>query len=164
VLVTPDEYAQSMVNIQPDKPPRSILALDFGTRRIGVATGSCITGTASALTTLSSVTGEPNWSQLEALLKEWMPDLIALGLPFNSDGSDSEMTRVVHEFADELKTRFGIPVELVDERYTSAEAEALLKEQRRRGIRTKKLKKEDVDAVAAQLIAESWLNTTGKQG
>jgi putative Holliday junction resolvase len=107
VLVTPDEYAQSMVNIQPDKPPRSILALDFGTRRMGVATGSCITGTASALTTLSSVTGEPNWSQLEALLKEWMPDLIALGLPFNSDGSDSEMTRVVHEFADELKPALG---------------------------------------------------------
>ncbi len=69
------------------------------------------------------------------------------------------MTGIVTRFASELISRFGIPVEFVDERYTSAEAEALLREQRRQGIRKKQLRKEDVDAVAAQLIAESWLRT-----
>ena len=69
------------------------------------------------------------------------------------------MTEVVKRFSTRLKSLFQLPVEFVDERYTSVEAESLLREQRRQGIRNKKLKKEDIDAVAAQLIAESWMNT-----
>lgn len=139
--------------------PTSLLAIDFGTKRIGLATGSLLTGTASPLETIASSSEGPDWQRLQKLIAEWSPDVIALGLPRNSDGSDSEMTAIVTRFAAELRTRCGIPVEFVDERYTSAEAEALLKEQRRQGIRNKKLRKEDVDAVAAQLIAESWLRS-----
>ena len=67
------------------------------------------------------------------------------------------MTQAVRSFADTLKQRYQLPVEFVDERYTSAEAESLLREQRRQGLRNKKLTKEDVDAMAACLIAESWI-------
>mgnify|MGYP001815431503 CR=1 FL=1 len=140
-------------------PAKSLLALDFGFRRIGVATGSCLTGTASRLETVTAIAGEPNWGRIDQLIKEWAPDLIVLGLPYNRDGSESDMTGAVKDFAATLQSRYQLPVEFIDERYTSVEAESLLREQRRQGIRNKKLKKEDVDAVAAQLIAESWLNT-----
>ena len=144
---------------EPNSAPQRLLALDFGLRRIGVATGSCLTGTANPLETVKAVANEPNWVRIDQLIKEWSPDLIVLGLPYNTDGSNSAMTEVVKQFSTALKTRYQLPVEFVDERYTSVEAESLLREQRRQGIRNKKLKKEDVDAVAAQLIAESWMNT-----
>jgi putative Holliday junction resolvase len=147
------------VNSRSNSPPQRLLALDFGLQRIGMATGSSLTGTASPLETVNAIAGEPDWARISQLIGEWAPDLIVLGLPYNKDGSDSDMTGVVRRFAATLKTRFQLPVEFVDERYTSVEAESLLREHRRQGIRNKKLKKEDVDAVAAQLIAESWLNT-----
>ena len=147
------------MNSRSNNSPQNLLALDFGLRRIGVATGSCVTGTASPLETITAVGGEPDWARIDHLIKEWTPDLIVLGLPYNKDGSDSDMTEVVKRFATALKSLYPLPIEFVDERYTSVEAETLLREQRRRGIRNKKLKKEDVDAVAAQLIAESWMNT-----
>ena len=147
---------------RPNSSPQTLLALDFGLRRIGVATGSCITGTASPLETITALADQPNWQRIHHLIKEWAPDLIVLGLPYNTDGSESDMTVAVKNFAAELESHFPLPIEFVDERYTSAEAETLLREQRRKGIRNKKLKKEDVDAVAAQLIAQSWMNTAHK--
>ena len=141
--------------------PQNLIALDFGLRRIGVATGTCVTGTAGPLTTMSAVDGEPDWQQLTNILQEWQPDILVLGLPYNTDGSESEMTARVRKFAAELEARYQKRVSFIDERYTSVEAEALLKEERRRGTRTRKINKEDVDARAAQLIAESWMQNTG---
>ena len=120
---------------------QSIVALDYGGRRIGVATGSVITGTASPLTTVPANDGEPDWTKLDQIIQEWQPDLLVLGLPGNTDGTDSEMTKVVRGFAERLQNHYKLGVELVDERYTSAEAAARLKDERRRGIRTKKVKK-----------------------
>ena len=145
----------------PDKPYRNLIAVDYGLRRIGIATGSCLTGTGNPLTTISAAQGIPDWPAFDKIMLEWQPDLLVLGMPYNRDGSESDMTTAVKQFATELSARYPIPVEFVDERYTSTEAEAILKEQRRRGIRTKKLKKEDVDAQAAQIIAESWMRSTG---
>jgi len=139
--------------------PRSLLAIDYGLRRIGIATAVCLTRTASPLTTLPASNGEPEWDKLDRLIKDWQPDLIVVGLPYNSDGSWSEMGTLAKGFAEKLIDRYSLPVDLIDERFTSAEAGSLLKEQRRQGLRNKKLHKEDVDAVAAQLIAESWMNT-----
>lgn len=139
------------------RPPRSLLAIDFGLRRMGVAAASFFTATATALQTVPAQTGAPDWRQLDKLVAEWGPDLLVLGLPRNTDGTDSDMTQAVRSFADTLKQRYQLPVEFVDERYTSAEAESLLREQRRQGLRNKKLTKEDVDAMAACLIAESWI-------
>jgi putative holliday junction resolvase len=143
--------------------PRSLLAIDFGLRRIGIATAVLITRTASPLTTLPAADGEPEWGKLDSLVKEWQPDLIVVGLPYNSDGSWSEMGSLAQDFAAKLQHRYKLPVDLIDERYTSAEAGSLLKEQRRQGIRNKKLHKEDVDALAAQLIAESWMNSASQR-
>jgi putative Holliday junction resolvase len=145
---------------QPDKSYRSLIAVDYGLRRIGVATGVCLTGTSTPLTTISATQGTPDWAALDKIMQEWQPDLLVLGLPYNKDGSESDMTTAVKLFADSLRSRYPLPVEFIDERYTSVEAEAILKEQRRTGIRTKKLKKEDVDAKAAQIIAESWMQKT----
>ena len=146
---------------EPDKPYRTLIALDYGLRRIGVAAGTIATGTATPLTTLTASADEPDWHALDALIEEWSPDVLILGLPRNTDGSDSAMTGAVREFAAVIGERYKLQVELVDERYTSVEAENILKDQRRQGLRSRKLKKEDVDALAAQLIAESWMQNTG---
>jgi putative Holliday junction resolvase len=143
--------------------PRSLLAIDFGLRRIGIATGVCLTRTAAPLTTLPAANGEPEWAKLDLLINEWQPDLLVVGLPYNSDGSWSEMGTLARNFAEKLHDRYSLPIDLIDERFTSAEAGSLLKEQRRQGLRSKKLHKENVDAVAAQLIAESWMNNAAGQ-
>lgn len=140
----------------PDNPA-SLLALDFGLRRIGVATGSPLTGTASPLTTIAASDGLPDWGALDALIADWRPDLLVVGLPRNTDGSESDMSRRARGFADELAQRYGIVISLADERYTSAEAETILKQQRQSGARNKRIKKEDVDSMAAMLIADSWM-------
>jgi putative holliday junction resolvase len=142
--------------------PQSLMAIDYGLRRIGIATAVLITRTASPLTTLPAVNGEPEWGKLDKLIKEWQPDLIVVGLPYNSDGSWSEMGTLARDFAAKLQLRYKLPIDLIDERYTSAEAGSLLKDQRRQGIRNKKLHKEDVDALAARLIAESWMNNAAR--
>jgi putative Holliday junction resolvase len=134
-----------------------VLALDFGLRRIGVATAVLVSGTASPLTTINAHNGEPDWHTLDALLTDWEPDLLVLGLPYNSDGTESDMTKRVRVFEQRLRERYQLPVRMMDERYTSAEAEAVLKAQRRAGIRKKKLKKADVDSMAAAIIAASWM-------
>jgi putative Holliday junction resolvase len=138
---------------------QTALALDFGLRRIGIATAAPVAGTASALTTIAARQGEPDWPALDALVQEWRPEALVLGLPRNSDSSESEMTARVRAFKQCLTERYKLPVHLVDERYTSAEAESLLKAQRRSGQRTKKLQKRDVDSLAAALIAATWMRT-----
>ena len=135
------------------------LALDFGLRRIGIATAAPVAGTASALTTIGARGGVPDWEALDALVQEWRPEALVLGLPCNSDGSESDMTKHVRDFRQTLIERYKLPVHLMDERYTSAEAESLLKAQRRSGQRTRKLQKNDVDSLAAAIIAASWMGT-----
>jgi len=135
----------------------SLLALDFGLRRIGVAAATPLTGTATPLTTISAHHGEPEWQQLDALITEWQPECLLLGLPLNSDMSESDMTSRVRIFAEQLHERYELQVNFMDERYTSAEAEARLKQQRRTGLRSKRIKKTDIDSLAAAIIAESWM-------
>ena len=146
-----------------EKKRLSLLAIDYGERRIGLATGSIAAGISSALRTLLARDGTPDWTELDSVVNEWRPDILVIGLPYNMDGSESDMTTRVRKFVKLLAERYGLPVETVDERLTSAEAEARLKEQRRQGIRTRKLKKEDVDSMAAQLIAESWMTKSGSR-
>lgn len=135
----------------------TLLALDFGLRRIGIASGSTITQTASPLQTIDAADGEPDWIALDSLLEEWKPAILIVGLPYNTDGSESDMTARSRRFAAQLEERYGLQVSLADERYTSAEAESILKQQRQSGARNKRIRKEDVDSLAAALIAESWM-------
>ena len=143
---------------EPGEDQRSLLAIDYGERRIGVATGSCITRTSSALVTLEASAGEPDWNQFDSIVQEWSPDVLVVGLPRNMDGSDSEMTLRAEKFAELLRRRYGCDVQTMDERLTSTEASDILATQRRQGIRQKKLKRGDVDKIAAKLIADRWLN------
>jgi putative Holliday junction resolvase len=133
------------------------LVFDFGARRIGVATASRISGTATALTTLLARNGTPDWPVLDALVKEWQPQVLIIGLPRNKDGSDSAMTSRAQSFAATLGARYRLPTESVDERFTSTEAESLLRERRRSGAMTRRMREGDIDSLAAQLIAETWL-------
>lgn len=135
-----------------------LLALDFGDRRIGLAAASMPTRSSSAIGTILARNGVPDWPELDKAVREWTPNLLVIGMPYNMDGTKSAMTDRVLHFVDVLIERYGLPVEPVDERLTSVEARNLLKEQRRQGIRSKKLKREEVDSLAAKIIAETWIN------
>ena len=135
----------------------SLLAFDFGLRRIGVAVGQTVTASARAIATLQAVDGEPDWAALDALIDDWAPDLLLVGLPLREDGSESGATAAARRFAAQLN-RFGKPVQLIDEVLTSVTAQDMLKQQRATGDRRRRVRKHDVDAMSAVLIAEQWLN------
>jgi putative Holliday junction resolvase len=120
-----------------------ILAFDFGLKHIGVATGQTITRSASPLTTLVAKNGKPNWRQVAELVRQWRPDQLIVGLPLNMDDSESEMSRKARTFAHKLHQQTGVEVCLMDERLTSFAA--------------RQISADDNHALAASLIAESWL-------
>lgn len=127
----------------------TVLGLDFGTRRIGVAVGNTATGTATALDVIACRRGKPDWPRLEALVREWQPARLVLGLPGTDDGAPHVLAAAVTRFARTLELRFRLPVETIDERLSSWEAD-----RRSPGG-------QGTDAVAAQIILETWLNQQG---
>lgn len=129
---------------------RVLLGFDFGSKRIGVAVGQEITGTARELVTLNNRNGAPDWEAISRLLEQWQPDALVVGLPLNLDGTEHEVSRMAKRFGNRLRGRYNLPVFTIDERLSSSEAEALLTEQGR-------FDKADVDKMAARLILESWL-------
>jgi len=133
----------------------TVLAFDFGLRRIGIAVGQTITGSASPLGTVANRESGIDRDAIAALIREWRPDVLVVGMPAHADGSASDMQKPVEAFIEELRT-FGLPVETVDERYTSVEAERVLKEARAAGSRGR-IGKEDIDSAAAVFIAERYL-------
>ena len=140
----------------PGGAPRVVLAFDFGSKRIGVACGDTVSRTAAPLNAVPSGAGGPRWEAIGALLRDWQPALGVVGLPYNADGSESAMTGAARSFAAELTRRFALRVDLIDERYSSMEAEARLKAARESGLRRRRVAKADVDAAAACIILERW--------
>jgi putative Holliday junction resolvase len=120
----------------------TVLAFDFGLKRIGVAVGEPQLGTAHPLPAIS------RFEEVASLVKQWQPALLVVGLPTSANGEPHRMTRQADDFARRLEKRFKLPVARVDERYTSVEAEA----------RLKGLKNKAVDSVAAQLILEQYFD------
>ena len=141
----------------PDRPPETALGFDFGLKRIGAAVGQTLTGSASPLGVVAVRDGEPDWEAIARLVKEWRPASLVVGLPYNMDLSEQEMTQKARHFALALSERFPLPVHTVDERLSSREAEAALKERRRQGRR--RITREDIDGAAACVILESWFNS-----
>lgn len=135
--------------------PETVIAFDFGLRRIGVAVGQQVTSSASPLAVIGTGKNGPDWRQIESVVNEWRPQRLIVGMPTHADGSPSTLSEAVNGFIDDL-ARFALPIETVDERYTSVEAESILKSQRAEGRRGK-IKKEMIDSRAAMLIAERWL-------
>lgn len=133
------------------------LGFDFGLRRIGVAVGESITGSTRPLTTLSAQDGQPDWTRVEALLHDWRPIALVVGLPRLLDGSDADITELAARFARRLHGRFNLPVHTIDEQLSSHAAEELLAERGRGGQRlSKRQGKAEVDQLAAAIILESW--------
>ncbi len=115
------------------------------------------------LTTIRVGASGPDWSEIEQQVSEWDPSLLIVGLPYNMDGTNNELTPCAKKFARQLEGRFGLPVETVDERLTSVAARGLLRDRRREGTRGKRVKREDIDRMAALVILESWLNRPGEK-
>ena len=141
--------------------PETILAFDYGLRRIGVAVGQRITASATPLGVVRNGDAGPDWDAISALIRDWHPARIVVGMPVNADGSPSEVTRRVQDFVSEL-ARFSLPVDTEDERYSSREASALLRSGRAAGRRGR-VSKGDIDSAAAMLIAERWLTRNSRR-
>jgi putative Holliday junction resolvase len=133
-----------------------LLGFDYGTKQIGVAVGQAITGQARELCILKAQNGVPDWQKVEALLREWQPDAIVVGLPLHMDGSPSAMSERAEKFARRLNGRFNVPVHMQDERLTTFEAKGQRLSQ---GGQQGSYRDNPVDALAAALLLESWLAT-----
>ena len=142
---------------------RTVLSFDFGLRRIGVAVGNTLTGTAEALATVAADDGAPDWRALDRLVADWRPAAIVAGVPYNMAGADARFVTAALRFADELGGRYGIEVHRVDERLTSREAEDDLRERRRSGAKRTRVRRGDVDREAARLILLQWLRARAGQ-
>jgi putative Holliday junction resolvase len=125
-----------------------------------VACGDTLSRAASPLAAVACGERGPRWEAIDALVRDWQPALIVVGLPYNADGSESEMAAAARSFGAELGRRYRLPVELVDERYSSLEAGARLRESRESGLRRRRVGKADVDAAAACVILERWITAT----
>lgn len=135
----------------------TVLAFDFGEKRIGVAVGECELRSASALTTFDAETNDARWSAIGRLLDEWKPALLVVGLPLSPDGEAHDMTARAQRFARQLEGRYRLPVALQDERFTSAEADTQLREGGQHDWRERK---KHLDAHAAQLILKDYFDVT----
>jgi len=132
----------------------TILAFDFGERRIGVAVGELEFGIAHPLETIDAAANDARFARIDALLQEWRPVLLVVGLPMALDGAEHRLTGLARKFAQRLHGRFGIEIRLVDERLTSVEAQ---REARESGL-TARGSKRIVDQLAAKLILEAFFN------
>ncbi len=140
----------------PELPgPRTILAFDFGLRRIGVAVGQDVTGSASPLGIVANRESGVDHDAIAALIREWRPSGLVVGMPAHADGSPTDLEKPLSAFIAELE-RYDLPIETVDERYTSVEAERVLKDARAAGTRGR-VSKASIDAAAAVFIAERYL-------
>lgn len=134
------------------------MAFDYGRKRIGVAVGSRLSGRAQPIASVEHQEAEPDWAAIEALVREWQPARMIVGLPGTLDGHETEMSSAARAFGRALGERLQLPVELVDEQLTSAAAREELREARAQGRKRQRVKKADIDPVAARLILETWLN------
>lgn len=132
----------------PPISPSSFLAFDFGTRRVGVATGNTLLGRAQPLRTVAAV-GDARFAAIAALIQEWQPQALVVGVPFHPDGAEHENTQRARRFARQLHGRFKLTVHEVDERYSTTEALADLP--KRGGA--------DVDAASAAIILDQFLRS-----
>ena len=133
------------------------LAFDFGLRRIGVAAGSALTGTAAPLRAAANGPGGPEWSALDHHVREYKPDQLVVGNPYNDDGSPAALADAAARFATALHARYALPVTRVDESYSSREAHAELKARRADGSRRRRVQRADIDSLAAAIVLERWL-------
>lgn len=137
----------------------TVLGFDYGTRRIGVAVGQRVTGSASGIAVVSNPGNHPDWTAIERAIADWQPEALVVGLPLDLDGGEQPMSAAARGFARALARRFALPVLLHDERLTSIEASRRFAAARRSGQRRAR-DAARLDAVAAEILVESWLAST----
>ena len=123
---------------------KTLLCFDYGEKRIGVAVGQTVTSTATALQTVLVINKKPDWEAIKILIDEWKPDKFIVGHPFTLHGTRQKMTDAAERFSRQLKHRFKLPVDLIDEQLSSYEAQQELKSTR------------NLDPTSAKLILETW--------
>ena len=157
--MTPNSLTQSHLPILERQYPDisgTLMAFDFGEKHIGVATGETILKTAHALTTIEAEQNDVKFAQIALLITEWQPSLLIVGLPVHMDGEPHLLTQLAKKFAQRLEGRFNLPVVMVDERLSSAEAAQSLTAAGVSSIKQKAM----IDAVAAQTILQSYFDVT----
>lgn len=138
---------------------QTFLGFDYGWRRLGIAVGNDLTGSARPLTTLSCHQGQPNWETLARLIAQWKPSALVVGIPCHADGTASKTTAHALTFAHRLEQRYGLPIHRMDERLSSHEARSRL------CSAGQQLQNRDskaaIDRIAAQIILETWFSEQG---
>ena len=132
----------------------NVIGFDFGQKRIGVAVGNNISKTAQALITIDSSSNNQKFEAIQKIIEEWQPISIVVGVPFNVDGSEHKVTNLSKKFAKQLEQKYSLPTHLIDERFTSIEANHEIKDKK---IDLKK-KKLLIDQIAAKIILQSYLD------
>jgi len=132
----------------------NVLGFDYGKKRIGIATGITITGSATPQKTLKQINGNPDWNAIDTEIQQWKPQALIVGMPYHTDGSENEMTASVRQFAYELEKRFKLPVIEVNEALSSRQAEDILKQK----LKINQQNKHEIDRMAAAIIVQRWLD------
>lgn len=141
----------------PLAPPLCVLGFDVGARRIGVAVGNTLSRSARAIAMVSASDEGPDWDAVTRLVRDWHPDRLVVGEPLTLDGEAQLATHLARRFAREAAQRYELPVDLVDERSSSREADRRFAERRRTG-QARRRDARALDALAAQVILERWFD------
>ena len=136
----------------------TVLGLDYGTKKMGVAVGQTLTRTAMGIGVIPVKQRQPDWAQLDTLVQRWKPGAFVIGMPYNMDGSESPMSEAARQFALTVSARYDRHCHTIDERLSTREAREITRENNER-IGKKHNDRAKVDAMAAQLLLESWFDT-----
>jgi putative Holliday junction resolvase len=142
---------------------KTVLAFDFGLKRIGIASGDTLTGSTAPRPAARSGSSGPDWNAIEREVCALAPAELVVGAPYNVDGSEGALATATRRFAAELERRFALPVHLVDERFSSLEAGAQLTARRASGERRRRVRRADVDSAAAAVILGRYFAGEGKR-
>ena len=134
------------------------MGFDFGTKRIGVATGQDLTGTAQGVGTVENSGKNGPWNKIEELIHQWQPDMLVVGLPLDKEGAETILSTAARQFGTELASRFSRPVHYIDETLTSRVAESLVAEATPAGKRMIDRQQGLRDQIAAELILNTYFN------
>ncbi len=132
------------------------MGFDFGTKRIGVAAGQNLTGTAQGIATISNTGKNGPWREIQGLIRQWQPEILVVGLPLGKDRAETPLSNTARDFGAELACRFNLPVDYVDETLTSRAAESLVSQATPPGKRIIGKRQELRDQVAAELILSTY--------
>ncbi|HWZ63089.1 MAG TPA: Holliday junction resolvase RuvX [Steroidobacteraceae bacterium] len=140
---------------------QTVLAFDFGLKRVGLAAGDTVTRTAAPRPAVAARASGPDWDAITREVRALAPGLLVVGAPYNADGSEGTLTAAARRFAAELERRFALPVQLVDERFSSLEAGEELKARRASGAWRRRIGRADVDSAAAAVILGRYFSGEG---